>query len=153
MSGASIGRLSESLDGVARNTSRILDRLQSFESKLTVIDAYISTMREETLLPSQAKRNVDVTLMEVDRVNEYFRISSEVESVISAGLRAQTQDEFLQAMERLASAKQFFEANSSISNASLMKLSSQLNYAINSCGGCCDSLIISVMSLLLSFSQ
>lgn len=136
MSGASIARLSESLDSVARNTSRILDRLQSFESKLTVIDGYISTMREETLLPSQAKRNVDATLMEVERVNEYFRISSEVEATISAGLKTQNQEDFLVAMERLASAKQFFETNSSISNASLMKLNAQLNYAINSSGEC-----------------
>ena len=134
MSGASIGRLSESLDGVARNTSQILERLQSFESKLSVIDGHISRLREETLLPSLAKRHVDATLVEVERVNEYFQISNEVETVITAGLRAQNQDEFLQAMERLASAKYFFESNPSISNASLMKLTAQLSYAISASG-------------------
>ena len=84
--GPGISRLSESLTNVSKNTSLILQKLHTFEHRLSVIgtvilslfpretslitvydvqiDGYISDIRDETVLPSTAKRNVDATLIE-----------------------------------------------------------------------------------------
>ena len=70
----------------------------------------------------------------VGKINEYFKVSAEVEGVIATGFK-QPHADFYFAIQRLALAKTFFENNKEIksSSSALLKIVAQLKFATTVC--------------------
>ncbi len=122
-------RLKEALEGAQKNTSKMLIKLDKFEHRLTDLDDKMRPIQTTTKHYTRAKENISLTLLEVGKTYEYFRVANEVKEIIAVGLIANTQKEFYQALERLSNAKWFFENHKEIksSNAVLSNIEQLLN--------------------------
>ena len=66
---------------------------------------------------SRAKKNITLTVVEIEKTHEYFRISSGCQSIINGGIERNYAD-FFEAMEKLANARIFFAAHRMIKSSS-----------------------------------
>lgn len=78
-----------------------------------------------------AKKNIGLTLLEVEKTYEYFRVSKDVIDVIEAGLSAENQDEYLSAFMRLSNAKRFFETHKDIKSAASILANIETLYSVS----------------------
>jgi DNA repair ATPase RecN len=103
----SIMQLQISLDGAQNNTKEMLSRLDRFEKRLNNLDNKVAPIRETTTKYSRAQENIAAVITEVKKTYEYFKIAKQVGGIIESGLKDPR--EFFLAIERLTSAKKFFE--------------------------------------------
>ncbi len=97
-----------------KNTATMLANINSFDHRLSAIESEMQPLQNTTAMYSRAKENIGLTLLEVEKTYEYFRIKTAVEGVIAGGLNMQNiakQKEFFNAISRLTEAKRFFEAH------------------------------------------
>lgn len=106
--------LRESLEKAQRNTSTMLTKIQRFEDRLSSIEEEMLPIQNTTATYSRAKENIGLTLSEVEKTYEYFRIATTVDSVVASGFNlqdSQKQKEYFQAVARLTEARTFFETH------------------------------------------
>jgi len=128
-------RLKDALEGAQSNTSKMLQRLERFENRLTELDEKMRPIQVATKHYTRAKENISLTLVEVGKTYEYFRVANEVREVIKAGLHTESQEEFFAALNRLLGAKRFFQTHLEIKSSSqaLASTNELLNTALASC--------------------
>ena len=128
-------RLKDALEGAQKNTSKMLSRLERFENRLTDLDEKMRPIQTTTKHYTKAKENISLTLVEVGKTYEYFRIANEVKEVVNAGLTSETQDDFFEALSRLSSAKHFFESHTEIKSSAtvLATINSLLEVGLINC--------------------
>ena len=110
-------RLKDALEGAQKNTSKMLNRLERFESRLTDLDEKMRPIQTTTKHYTKAKENISLTLIEVGKTYEYFRIANEVKDAVSNGLTPETQEDFFEALNKLSNAKHFFESHVEIKSS------------------------------------
>jgi hypothetical protein len=114
-------RLKDALEGAQKNTAKMLYKLERFEKRLTDLDEKMRPIQNTTKHYTKAKENISLTLEEVGKTYEYFRIANEVKDVVNGGLTKSTQADFFVALSRLSNAKHFFETHQEIkSSASVL---------------------------------
>ena len=64
---------------------------------------------QKTVPLMRARQNIGDTLVEIEKTYEYFRISGDLEPVISKGIK-ENQSEFFEALDRLSVAQEFFNS-------------------------------------------
>lgn len=104
-------RLKEALEGAQKNTQRMISKLDRFEKRLGDLDQRMKPIQDTTEKYTKARDNISLTLTEVGRTYEYFRLAAEVEAVIKEGLTTSNQSEYFDALHKLSNAKTFFEQN------------------------------------------
>jgi hypothetical protein len=115
---ATLTALADSLEQAQRNTSRMLGKLRRFEDRLNLIDQRMRPIQITTEKYWAAKENIALTLVEVEKTYEYFRIAAETRAVVSGGLSlANNQTEFFDALSKLTLAKKFFETHREIKSS------------------------------------
>ena len=104
-------RLKEALEGAQKNTHKILSKLDKFEKKLSDLDDTFRPTQDCTIRYTTAKENINLTLHEVEKTNEYFRVANEVKESIEQGYsnQPQRQREYLDALVKLSQAKLFLK--------------------------------------------
>ena len=107
-------RLKDALEGAQRNTSKMLSRLERFENRLTDLDEKMRPIQTTTKHYTKAKENISLTLAEIGKTSEYFRIAAEVKDIVNGGLNPDTQEEYFEALGRLSNAKRYFETHHEI---------------------------------------
>lgn len=110
-------RLKEALEGAQKNTTRMLAKLEKFDSRLTDLDSKIRPLQNATAKYTRARENISMTLIEVGKTYEYFRIANEVRDIINDGLNENNKKDFFDALGNLCSAKQFFESHDEIKSS------------------------------------
>ena len=110
-------RLKDALEGAQKNTSKMLSKLERFESRLTELDEKMKPIQNTTKHYTRAKENISLTLIEVGKTCEYFRIAGEVKEIVSLGFSSETRDEFFEALGKLSLAKHFFETHPEIKSS------------------------------------
>jgi hypothetical protein len=113
-------RLKDALEGAQKNTAKMLGKLERFEHRLTDLDEKMKPIQTTTKHYTRAKENISLTLVEVLKTCEYFRIATEVKDVVNAGFTSETQEEFFEALGKLSKAKRFFETHTEIKASSGM---------------------------------
>lgn len=128
-------RLKDALEGAQKNTGKMLIRLERFENRLTDLDEKMRPIQTTTKHYTKAKENISLTLVEVGKTYEYFRIANEVKDIVNGGLTSETRDEFFEAFGRLSDAKRFFESHQEIksSNTVLATIDGLLSVSLHTC--------------------
>lgn len=106
-----LSALKVALDKAKKNTCVMLSKIELYEKRLSRIDDSMLPIQNRTAVYSKAKENIGLTLAEVEKTYEFFRIATSVDSVITGGLNMQNatkQREFFEAVGRLCEAKKFF---------------------------------------------
>jgi cysteinyl-tRNA synthetase len=115
--------LKDALEGAKKNTDRMIFKLNQFETRLSVLDENMSEIQVTTERYIKAKDNISLTLLEMEKTYEYFRVANEVKEIIHQGLLPSNQKEYLQAAIKLSQAKQFFETHREIKSSSSVLIS------------------------------
>lgn len=110
-------RLKDALEGAQKNTGKMLTKLERFERRLTDLDEKMKPIQNTTRHYTKAKENIGLTLLEIGKTTEYFRIAGEVKEVVNMGMSSETQEEFFEALGKLSNAKRFFETHLEIRSA------------------------------------
>jgi len=128
-------RLKDALEGAQMNTSKMLHRLERFEKRLSELDDKMRPIQNTTKHYTKAKENISLTLVEVGKTYEYFRIANEVKEVVHGGLTSETQEKYFEALTRLSSAKHFFDTHQDIksSDTALANIEELLAVAVAGC--------------------
>ena len=128
-------RLKETLDAAQKNTLKLLGKLDVFEDRLGDLEDKMRPLQETTQRYSKAKENIALTLIEVGKTYEYFRIANDMKAIIQSGYNVKAQNEYLQALSKLVNAKSFFETHREIksSQSMLTSIESLLTTANESC--------------------
>lgn len=116
-------RLKEALEGAQKNTAKMLAKLEKFEYRLTDLDDKMRPIQATTNNYTKAKDNISLTLVEVGKTYEYFRVANDVKDVVNAGLHVPDPTEFYNALEKLSNAKWFFESHKEIKSAASVSAS------------------------------
>lgn len=137
--------LADTLEVAQRNTSKMLGKLRRFEDRLNLIDQKMRPVQNTTEKYWAAKENIALTLVEVGKTYEYFRIAGETKGIISTGLNSQNQTEFFDALGKLTLAKKFFETHREIksSGSVLINIEQLLKTAVASCAEAMEKLLVS----------
>lgn len=114
---SSLLALKDTLEIAQRNTAKMLSKLQRFEARLDAIDQKMRPVQVQTAKYWTAKENIQLTLQEVDKTFEYFRIAGETKPLITAGLQLPTKDQYFIALSKLTAAKKFFENHREIKSS------------------------------------
>ena len=102
--------LAEKIKQSANLTSTMTNVLNSFEERLTKLEATILPVYQETENLQRRQENIDKTLEALDDVIDKYNVSKEVETIVRSGpSSANNLDEFLQTMSRLRSSLDYFE--------------------------------------------
>jgi hypothetical protein len=104
---AELRGLKDALAEAQSGTAAMAARLQSLEARLSSVDTLMRPIHDSTLPLTRAKQNIGLTLQEIEKTYEYFKIAAELEGVIAAGVRGNP-PEFFEAVERLNTAQEFF---------------------------------------------
>lgn len=99
------------------NTTRMLSHLQRFENHLNNIERKMRPIQNTTEKYSKAKKNINLTLIEVEKTYEYFRIAFEAKDVIAAGLNTSNRGNFFEALSKLTLAQKFFKEHKEIKSS------------------------------------
>ena len=111
--------LKDSLEEAQKNTSHMLSRLKKFDNRLKIIDEKMRPIQQTTEKYSRTKENINLTLIEIEKTYEYFRIAGESKEIILSGLHVNTNfKEFFDALGKLSLAKRFFEEHKEIKSSS-----------------------------------
>jgi len=110
-------RLKDALEGAQKNTSKMLMKLEKFDTKLTTLEEKMQPLQVSTSHYTRAKENIALTLVEVNKTYEYFRVANDVKDIINNGLNDNTQGLYFNALSRLSHAKNFFESHLEIKSA------------------------------------
>ena len=106
----SVAWLTEKIKHSSDLTSTMTNVLNSFEERLTKLEATILPVYQETENLQRRQENIDKTLEALDHVIDFYNVSKEVENVVKAGPSAANNlEEFLQTMSRLRSSLDYFE--------------------------------------------
>ena len=90
--------------------SNMTNVLESFEERLTKLEATILPVYQETENLQRRQENIDKTLEALDHVIDFYNVSKEVDPVVKAGPGAANNlEEFLATMSRLRSSLDYFE--------------------------------------------
>ena len=114
MEGNPLRNLKLSLEKAQKSTSVMLTKINRFDERLAAIDEQMQPIQVTTAIYTKAKENIGLTLTEVEKTYEYFRVAQSVNSTICGGLMLQNaakQKEFVDAFARLTEAKRFFEVH------------------------------------------
>lgn len=109
--------LKDSLEEAQQNTQTMLWRLQHFEQRLGVLDEKIRPIQRTTTTLSNAKRNIMLTSLEIEKTNEYFKLANENSIVIANGFKQESVEQFFEAIERITEAKRFFDDHREMKSA------------------------------------
>eukprot|EP00602_Paraphysomonas_sp_CaronLab_P002363 CAMPEP_0185033494 /NCGR_PEP_ID=MMETSP1103-20130426/22481_1 /TAXON_ID=36769 /ORGANISM="Paraphysomonas bandaiensis, Strain Caron Lab Isolate" /LENGTH=656 /DNA_ID=CAMNT_0027569775 /DNA_START=21 /DNA_END=1988 /DNA_ORIENTATION=- len=131
---APLVRLKESLETAHNNTSSMLWKLRDFESRLASLDKKMLPIQNSTSKLSTAKTNIGLTFIEIEKTNEYFRLASENSSIITKGLRGNSEN-FFEAVERITIAKRYFDSHRDMksSAAALTSIDGMIKRAMAHC--------------------
>lgn len=110
--------LKDALEGATKNTDRMIYKLNQFETRLSILDQNMSEIQSSTEIYIKAKENISLTLTEMDKTYDYFRVANEVKEIISQDLTTSNQKEYLNAFIKLSQAKNFFETHREIKSSS-----------------------------------
>jgi hypothetical protein len=99
------------LENAHNNTTLMLSKLKRCEERFKNIDETMRPLQATTKSYTLAKDNITLTLEEVEKTYEYFRVSSQMECTIHLGFNEKNKEAFLYSIGRLTSAKTFFESN------------------------------------------
>jgi cysteinyl-tRNA synthetase len=110
--------LKDALEGATKNTDRMIYKLNQFETRLSVLDQNMSEIQSSTQRYIKAKDNISLTLVEMEKTYEYFRVGNEVKEIINSGYSSTNNKEYLSALIKLSQAKQFFETHREIKSSS-----------------------------------
>merc|ERR1719187_3135406 len=89
----------------------MVEILTSFEQRLGRLEETILPVYQETGNLQRRQENIDKTLDELDHVINYYNVSKEVENIVREGPSGSTLDAFLEAMQRLKGALDYFATN------------------------------------------
>lgn len=128
-------RLKDALEGAQKNTQRMINKLDRFERRLGDLDEKMQPIQESTEHYTRAKENISLTLVEVNKTYEYFRVAATVKEVIIKGITPATQKEYYDALVKLSYAKQFFESHREIKSSTsvLASIDDLLTKAVTAC--------------------
>jgi hypothetical protein len=110
--------LKDAIEGAKKNTDRMIQKLNQFENRLSVLDQNMNDIQQTTSRYIKSKDNITLTLREVEKTYEYFRVANEVKEIISNGLTVLNQKDYLEAFMKLSMAKSFFETHREIKSSS-----------------------------------
>lgn len=111
-------RLKEALEGGQKNTQKMLQKLEKFESKLIDLEIKMKPIQATTTKYTNAKDNIGLTLSEVGKTYEYFRVANDVKDIIYQNLTPTNQKDYYESIAKLSKAKYFFESHKDIKSAS-----------------------------------
>lgn len=107
---SSLTRLNDTIYQAQNNTKSILSRLKDFEHRLSRLDQQILPIQSSTTRLSNAKKNIGLTFIEIEKTHDYFRLANDSGAVITKGLKDNF-DNFFEVLEKVTNAKKFFEEN------------------------------------------
>jgi hypothetical protein len=110
--------LKDAIEGAKKNTDRMIQKLNQFENRLSILDQNMNDIQQTTTRYIKSKDNITLTLREVEKTYEYFRVANEVKEIISNGLTVLNQNDYLEAFLKLSMAKSFFETHREIKSSS-----------------------------------
>ena len=103
--------LKEQCDDSEKLTSDMVEILESFETRLGKLEQTILPVYQETGNLQRRQENIEKTLLELDHVINYYNVSKEVENIVREGPGGTTLHTFLEAMDRLKVALDYFATN------------------------------------------
>eukprot|EP01040_Poterioochromonas_malhamensis_P008354 gene8354-9038_t len=135
--------LKDALEGATKNTDRMIYKLNQFETRLSILDQNMSEIQSSTEIYIKAKENISLTLTEMDKTYDYFRVANEVKEIISQDLTTSNQKEYLNAFIKLSQAKNFFETHREIKSSSsvLINIGELITQATAACENEFDRLL------------
>ena len=122
MDNPSLLSLKSSLESVQKNTSNMLTRLKKFDERLNIIDNKMKPIQTTTEKYSKAKDNITITLIEIEKTYDYFRISFEAKDIITNSFTNQNSNddiyiEYFDVLVKLLQAKNFFMEHKEIKSS------------------------------------
>lgn len=115
--GTAVSKLRASLAETKKNSSRMLSKLNKFETRLALIEDHMRPIQVTTEKYMKAKTNIGKTLEEVGKTYEYFRVANESQDVVDRGISSSNHQEYFSSMTKLFEAKSFFENHREIKSS------------------------------------
>lgn len=113
----SLIRLKDALESAQSNTSKMLSKLNTFDQRLEDLDTKLQPLQSTTSNYIKAKENISLTLIEVGKTYEYFKVTNEVKDIINGGLNDNNYEDYLISFSKIHNAKNFFTNNNDIKSA------------------------------------
>ncbi|KAK7601997.1 hypothetical protein V9T40_009438 [Parthenolecanium corni] len=105
-------QFTERIEQSRQITNNMINILESFEERLSKLEATILPLYSETENLQLQQKNIEKSISALDHVIGYYNVSTEVESVIRTGSsNPNGLDEFLNALDKLKQAQTYFEKN------------------------------------------
>jgi hypothetical protein len=126
----------------------MLSKIETFDDHLSNIEKTMRPIQETTASYTRAKDNVALTLQELEKTYEYYRVCSSVEEIINEGLDMSSEEDsrqYFDSMQRLSEAKTFFLANRHTmksTDAVLASIDKLMSTASESCCAGLENLLV-----------
>jgi len=115
---SSLLQLKLTLEQAQTNTLNMREKISAFENRLAKLDEKMRPVQNATAPLSRARRNIDLSLAIIEKMTEYFRIAPEVEPIVITGFREDSNiPEFLESIDRLILANEFFKGHTDIKSS------------------------------------
>lgn len=103
-----VKQLKSSLNQSSQNTGSLVHILESVQTRLRRLETTIVPVYRQTLEQTRMQKNVESSLQALNRVIGYHSLCDQVESKINAGPSANDLDDFVEMLERLRDAREYF---------------------------------------------
>ena len=122
--------------GAKLSSKKMLLQIDRLDRRLTTVDNKMSQIQNATERYVRAKENISNVLIEIEKINEYFKVAKMVEPVIKTGLTTRQREAFFTAVTHLHTAQQFFISRKKDIKASVQALKT-VDALIKKAVGCC----------------
>jgi hypothetical protein len=101
--------LKAAMQQAQENTQMMRENITAFERRLQDLDENLRPVYDETILLTRARKNINRTLLVLEKMTEYFKVADEVDSMLDKVDKEETlYSSFHDAVERLSVARAFF---------------------------------------------
>ena len=108
--------------GAKLSSKKMLLQIDRLDRRLTTVDNKMTQIQNATERYVRAKDNISNVLIEIEKINEYFKVAKLVEPIIKGGLTTRQHDAFFSAVTHLHTAQQFFISRKKDIKASVQAL-------------------------------
>eukprot|EP00457_Paulinella_chromatophora_P004507 gb/GEZN01004519.1/.p1 GENE.gb/GEZN01004519.1/~~gb/GEZN01004519.1/.p1 ORF type:complete len:619 (-),score=134.34 gb/GEZN01004519.1/:18-1874(-) len=117
------------------HTESMMDILGTFEVKLTALEKQMMPIHQATQKLTNAQKNIDASLVEVEQVIVHYNVASEAEAVVEMRNVTSDWESYVSWVGRVKAAKDFFEENIKFRDADkyLRKLNGFLRKGMTDC--------------------
>ena len=108
--------------GAKLSSKKMLLQIDRLDRRLTTVDNKMTHIQNATERYVRAKDNISNVLIEIEKINEYFKVAKMVEPIIKGGLTTRQHEAFFSAVTQLHTAQQFFISRKKDIKASVQAL-------------------------------